>query len=106
MYQVIIFIYDEKYFEDIMTVLTAIGINEAFIVEGLNMTNVLAFHVPIFAGLRAELKHSPKFCKIIFTFIEDKETIDELVESIEDSGINNKNKKVYSIVYYPVEKIE
>ena len=70
------------------------------------MANVLAFNVPIFAGLRAELKQSPKFCRIIFTFIDDKETIEELFEAIEDSGINNKKKKIFSIVYFPVEKLE
>jgi len=106
MYQVIIFIYHERYYENIMTALTDIGAHTAFVIEGLNMANALAFNVPIFAGLRAELQHSPKFCKIIFTLVDDKESIDELVESIKDSGINNKKEKVFTLTYHKVTKIE
>lgn len=102
MYQLMIFSYNEKYFEDIMMALTASGLKHTVVVEGLNMENVLAYDVPIFAGLRTSEHLSPKYCKVIYSLVEEESLIDDVVADLENAGIDNKQKTIYRIVYYPV----
>ncbi len=106
MYQLTIFLYKERYMEDIMMALTAAGLNNTVVIDGLNMENVLAFNVPVFAGLRGELSRSPKFCKVIFTLIEDKSVIEEILESLEEAELNNKKDRIYKIICSEVEVFE
>ncbi len=106
MYQLTIFLYNEKYMEDIMMALTATGLTSTVVLDGLNMENVLAFNVPVFAGLRGELSRSPKFCKIILTVIENKGIIDEIIDSLNDAEVNNREKTIYKILCNPVEIFE
>lgn len=102
MLQIIIYIYDEKYLEDILMALNAVGVHNAIVSEGLSMQNVMAYQVPIFAGLRSEISSSPKFCKIIFAATDDKNTVDDIYDEIKETGIDNKKKKVFSILSFPV----
>jgi len=104
MYQLIIYICEEKYLEDIMTVLTAAGINEAFVIDSLNLTHALAYKVPIFAGLRAEIKQGPKYSKIIFATVNDNSTLKEILSVIKDAP--HIDKRMYKIIYFPVKELK
>ncbi len=106
MYQLTIFLYNERYMEDIMMALTAAGLSSTVVLDGLNMENVLAFNVPVFAGLRAEMSRSPKFCKVILTLVNNKEVIEEIIDSLKEAEVDNKKKKIYRIVATKVEIFE
>ncbi len=82
----------DEFLEDILTAFVEAGVSGATVIDSVGMGRVLAYDVPIFAGLRRTLEgsRSAPYNKTIFTVIRDeaqlKNTID-LVESILDLSV-------------------
>ncbi len=98
MYLVIIILNKEEYLDDILQSFLEVGITDVTVVDSQSMGNVLAFEVPIFAGLKYQLGGSKPYSKMIFAISEDTESVDYLVKILEDTGIEVKKPGVLRIL--------
>ena len=65
----VIILNQEQYLEDILSILTELGVEGATVIESEGMTHLLARHVPIFAGLSDLLGEAKAQNWIIFALI-------------------------------------
>jgi len=85
-YLLVLVLNKEEYLDNILTAFVEADISGATIIDSVGMGRVLAYDVPIFAGLRAtsQAYQSKPYNKTIFTVIPDKAHLDEIVKLIED----------------------
>ncbi len=86
MYLLVLVLNKEEYLENILTAFVEAEISGATIIDSVGMGRVLAYDVPIFAGLRTTTQayQSKPHNKTIFTVIPDKARLDEVVKLIEE----------------------
>ena len=86
MYLLVIVLNKEEFLESILTAFVEADISGATIIDSVGMGRVLAYDVPIFAGLRAtnQAYQSKPYNKTIFTVIKSKEQLDEAIRLIEE----------------------
>jgi len=84
MFLLVIVLNREEYLEDILTGFVEAELTGATIVDSVGMGRVLAYDVPIFAGLRKFMEghRSSPYNKTIFTVIESEEQLQRTVELI------------------------
>ena len=66
----------EELLEDLLTALTASGLDTACIVDSSSIQKFMGQRIPIFAGLRTEMDHY-SYCKVIIARILYPENLDE-----------------------------
>jgi len=74
----------EEELEEILSGFLEIGIAGATIIDSMGMGRILAYDIPIFAGLRGMLSGGRPHNKTIFSVLPDKGTYDQAAELIED----------------------
>ncbi len=105
MFYLIIHLYKEEFLEDVIVGLTGIGAQNTVVVNGTTARKMLAFDIPIFAGFRPELKRGAQFCKVIHAIIEDKSSVEEMIENLKDAGVDFADEEVGKIFLLPIEEI-
>ena len=105
MYLVIIILNKEEHLDDILQTFVEVGISDATVVDSQSMGKVLAFEVPIFAGLRYKMDGSRPYSKMIFAVSEDMETIEYLIKILEDMDIGMNEPGVLRIMTVKLENI-
>jgi mannitol/fructose-specific phosphotransferase system IIA component (Ntr-type) len=83
-YLMVIVVNQEKYFDDILSALIELGVEDATIVNSEGLKGVLAYEIPIFSGF---LKVRP-YTRTIFALTEDRNLDLELVQILKDININ------------------
>jgi len=73
----------EEFLDDILAAFMEIGISGATIIDSVGMGHILAYDVPIFAGLRQMIHGQRPYNKTIFTVVRDEEMIKEAVRMVE-----------------------
>ena len=88
----VIFLYKLEYLDEIVSILTELGIDETSVIDGQSMSRYLAYEVPIFAGLRSHIKGRQSYTKIIISFTNDANAGEEILallkDSVTDSDLN------------------
>ncbi|HID55375.1 TPA: hypothetical protein EYP37_02510 [Candidatus Poribacteria bacterium] len=105
MYYLIIHLYQDRFQDDVMLALTAEGVGDGLIIDAVNMRDVLAFEMPIFAGFRADLSRRKIYAKLILAVVPDEETIDRIAETLKLSGVNIDDPEICRIAYFPVRSL-
>jgi len=105
MFYLVIQLFKEEYQEEVVLALTSVGIERATVSEGLNLENVVAMDMPIFAGFRADSGRKSRFCKIITSAVEDEDVVDEFLAALKAGGIDFVKESLGVIVLLPVAKI-
>jgi nitrogen regulatory protein P-II 1 len=75
----------EEFLEDILTAFVEAGVSGATIIDSVGMGRVLAYDVPIFAGLRKTMdgQRSAPYNKTIFTVIPDENMLHKTISLLE-----------------------
>lgn len=103
MYLLIIILNREEFLEELMEVLVELGITDATVVESQSMGKVLAYEVPIFAGLRFQTKGQRRYSKTILALVDDRQLADEIVQLLQEMDIDFMAPGVGRIVTIKVE---
>ena len=72
----------EDYLDEILEAFLELDIRGATIVDSVGMGRILAYEIPIFAGLRSIIPGSRPYNKTIFTII-DQDKLEPLVMAVE-----------------------
>jgi len=88
MYLLVIMLHKEEYLDDILQLFVELGVEDAVIIESQSLTHALAYDVPIFAGLRFQLKGERKYSKVILALTDRKETASEMVDLLKEEDID------------------
>lgn len=99
---VFIILNEEKYVDDLLSVMMELEITGATILDGVGMERVLANDVPIFAGLVQSLGGSRPYNKNILALLKDKGTLASLIEVLKEIGIDFKEPGVGGLFALPV----
>jgi len=74
----------EELLEEILSGFLEIGITGATIIDSMGMGRILAYDIPIFAGLRGTLSGGRPHNKTIFSVLPNKEVYEKAVLLVED----------------------
>ncbi len=74
----------EEFLEEILTGFVEIGVSGATVLDSMGMGRILAYDIPIFAGLRGALAGGRSHNKPIISVLPDRETFERAAELIED----------------------
>ncbi len=88
MYLLIIVLNQEKFLDDLLSVLVELGITDAAIIDSQAMGKTLAYEVPIFAGLGFQMSGSKSYSKTIVAQVDRKEVGSEIVKMLKDVDID------------------
>ena len=83
MHLLVIVLNKEEYLDDILEAFIETGITGATIVDSVGMGKTLAYHIPIFAGLRKSIKTSD-YNKMIFSVVQNDETLKQVIALIDE----------------------
>ncbi len=85
MHLLVLVLNKEEYLENIMTGFVEVGITGATIIDSVGMGRVLAYDVPIFAGLRGtnQAFQSKPYNKTIFTVVKDSASLEQAINIID-----------------------
>lgn len=86
MYLLMIVLNREELLDDVLSALVELGVIDATVVDSESMRGVLAYEVPIFAGLR--IGGSRSYSKTIFALVEDRDIGTEIVQLLKDIDID------------------
>jgi hypothetical protein len=87
MFLVIIILHREDFLEDLLSGLVELGVDEAVTIDSEPMKRVLAYKVPIFAGLKFDLREKP-FSKLILALADNANVGKQLVDLLKGTGMN------------------
>jgi hypothetical protein len=105
MYFYIIQIFDYKYKDDIILSLTSAGVMNGTYLEGENYDNMLNNNFPIFTGFFKTKESKKQISSLFFGTVEKKKVLFDVDKLLKDSGIENKNNKLYKIIVFKGENI-
>ena len=100
----IVNIYKEKYFTDILVALTENGIMNVQVVNSVNESRRLAHNVPLFAGFKEDLGEASPHGKILCAAVQKDNAPEALIQSLKNTGIDFLKEDLGSIILLPVEK--
>jgi hypothetical protein len=87
MYLLAIILHKGEHLEDVLSCLVELGIEEAVTLDSEPIKSILAYKVPIFAGLKFDLREKP-FSKVIFALSENEDAGAQLVVLLKGVGVN------------------
>ncbi len=85
MYLLILFLYKPEYLDELISILTELGVEETSVIEGQSMNRYLAYEVPIFAGLRSQIEGKRSYTKVILSFTDDEHTGEKITALLKDT---------------------
>ncbi|MBN2543363.1 hypothetical protein JXI42_10905 [bacterium] len=88
MYLLIIILQKEELLDNMLSILTELGITTANIIDSVGMGKVLGYDIPLFAGFRRQLEGQRAFTKTIMAVTEDGIDLDEIKEIANDYNID------------------
>ncbi|HID92546.1 MAG TPA: hypothetical protein EYP60_00485 [bacterium (Candidatus Stahlbacteria)] len=104
MYLLIIILHREEWLDDILSCLVELGIEDAVTINSESMERALAYKVPIFAGLRFDLRGRP-YSKTIFAVTDTPEVGKELISLLKEVNIDLEAEGVSRIITIKIESI-
>lgn len=104
LYHLLIHLYEEGTLEDVITALAGLGIEDAVVVDGQRLSQVLAFDVPIFAGFREEIGRRSSYCKVLSAIVDSPDVVDELVRYLKEAGVDFNQEGIGSMMAFPIER--
>ncbi|MBN2208109.1 MAG: hypothetical protein JW759_02275 [Candidatus Coatesbacteria bacterium] len=104
MYLVLVILYREEQLDDILSVFAELGLENAVVVEGTRMQEVLAFDVPIFAGLAAGSQGGKHYIKIVMAMCREDGIARKIANVAKDLDIDLSNRDVGTILTLPVKE--
>ena len=105
MYLVIVILYKEEQLDDILSVFAELGLENAIVVEGTRMQEVLAFDVPIFAGLAAGSLGGKRYIKIVMATCQEEGIGKKIGNVAKDLDIDFSNRDVGTILTLSVKEV-
>ena len=105
MFYLVIQLFKEEYQEEVLLALTSVGIERATVTDGLNLENVVAMDMPIFAGFRADSGGKSRFCKIITVAVEGENVVDEFLAALKTGGIDFIKESLGVVVLLPAARV-
>ena len=105
MYLVIVVLYREEQLDDILSVFAELGLENTGVIEGTRMQEVLAFDVPIFAGLAAGSLGGKRYVKIVMATCEEEGISKKIGNVAKDLDIDFSNRDIGAILTLPLEEI-
>lgn len=105
MYLMVIILHKEEYLDDILQLFVELGVEDAVIIESESLTQALAYGVPIFAGLRFQLKGERRYSKIVFAITDEKETASNMVELLKEQEIDFEKPGTGRILLIKLEEV-
>ncbi|MCK4352393.1 hypothetical protein KAW65_03185 [candidate division WOR-3 bacterium] len=104
MYLLIIILHKEEYLDDVLSCLVELGIEDAITIDSESMEKALAYKVPIFAGLRFDLK-GRAYSKTVLTVTENLDTGKEVMKFLKEIGINFEETGTGRIITLKIESL-
>ncbi|RKY01980.1 MAG: hypothetical protein DRP54_02770 [Spirochaetes bacterium] len=101
MYLMIIQLYKHEYKEDLFLAFTSCGIKRASFTEGFNLDKILQEEFSLFKGIIKPKEERERYSLIIFSTVESKETVKELIQILKDSGMDVDNEDIMRIALIP-----
>jgi nitrogen regulatory protein P-II 1 len=83
MHLLVIVLNKEEFLDNVLEAFIEAGITGATIVDSVGMGQTLAYHIPIFAGLRRSIKTSD-YNKMIFSVVQNDQTLQEVIKLVEE----------------------
>ena len=105
MYYLMIHLYQERYWGDVLLALTAEGITDALVVDASRMEHALASEVPIFAGFWADMDRRGRFAKVIMASVPDRSSAYRVVETLREDGVDLTDPSVGRVLLLPAEEV-
>jgi len=102
MYLLVIILRKAEHLDDVLAGLVELGIQDAVTVDAEPLKKSLAYKVPIFAGLKFDLREEPH-SKIIMAVSEDQEAGKQLTVILKEVGIDLKEPGVARILTLKLE---
>ena len=78
----------EELLNDVLSAFVEAGITKGTIIHSEGMGSVLAYDIPVFAGLRQLMGDSKKANKTILAMVKDESAISELKKILADAGVD------------------
>lgn len=72
----------EEFLDEVLEAFLELGLKGATIIDSVGMGRILAYEIPIFAGLRSLLPGNRPFNKTILTLVEE-EKVEDVVAAVE-----------------------
>ena len=91
--------------KDLLSAMLESGITEATILDSEGMGQILAYEVPIFAGLRQLLGDTRTHNKTIFALIQKKDSLKDFKKLLEEVKIDFSEKGTGIIFTIPVNEV-
>lgn len=104
MYLVAIILHQVERLDDILSSLVELGVEDAVTIDAEPMKKSLAYKVPIFAGLKFDLKEEP-FSKIILAVTENRGAGQQLASFLKGLGIDISQPGVARILTMKLETL-
>jgi hypothetical protein len=105
MHLLIIILNEEKYLEDALSVLVELGVTGANVIDARSMGPMLAYDVPIFAGLQYQMEGRRPYAKMIMALVQDEKVVDQFVASLKDVEVDFEEPGTGLVFTVPVGKV-
>lgn len=105
MHLVIVILFKEEQLDDILSVFAELGLENALVVEGTRMQDVLAFDVPIFAGLAAGSMHDKRYIKMVMATTHEAGAVNRIKNVARDLDIDFSEPDTGIILALPISEI-
>ena len=103
MFLLIIILNREEFLDDVLSSLVELGVTEAAVIDSESMRKVLAYEIPIFAGLR--IGGSRPYSKTILALSDDPDVGAEMVHLLKDINIDLEAPGVATLITLRVESV-
>ncbi|MCK4273164.1 hypothetical protein KAU04_00375 [bacterium] len=105
MHLLIVILNEEKFLEDALSVLVELGVTGANVVDVRSMGPMLAYDVPIFAGLRYQMEGRRPYAKMLFALVQEEGIVDEIAANLKDVGLDFEEPGMGFVFTVPIGKI-
>jgi len=105
MYYLIIHLYQERYWNDVLLALAAEGITDALVLDATHIERALALEVPLFAGFWANMDRKSRFVKLILAPTADRAVVSRIVGTLKEEGVDLTDPAVGRLLLLPAEEL-
>lgn len=88
MYLLMIILQKEEYLDNMLSVLTELGVTTANIFDSVGMGKVMGYDIPLFAGFRRQLEGKRAFTKTIIAVVDEEIDLFEIKDIAKDYDID------------------
>lgn len=96
---------DVDYKDDVFLALESVGINKASYFDAYNLDKVLSEELPLFKGFFKTEDDKAKEVVIITALIEKKEQAKEILEILEESGLDIVKQDILRLMTWPLDMV-